>query len=271
MAALSPSCPTRAWQQAIAALGTIEFAERGFPGHDRFARIARSLVAPAYAALGARPRAADTPAESTVRRQLALALGLWGDEAVIADMRQRFSLYASDRAAETPDEQAVIIAVVARHADAATFGTLNALAVAAPDLASQQRDFAALALVADPELAAEALRMALSDEIPPQAEFLRLNMVTALAALHPQLSWDALNGNLNRLTARLTDTAQTFIAQSVPATYWHGIPGAVIDDFVQANVAPELADDIERGRETLHFLLTGQSRLVGQADALPLQ
>jgi aminopeptidase N len=267
VASLSADRDPRSWQQAISALGTIEFAERGLPGHDRFVAYARSLLAPAYAALGALPRSADTPAGRAVRRLLAQALGMWGDEAVVADMRRRFSLLATGRQTAAPEDQAVILAVVARNADAATFSTLNALAVAAPDMAARRREFAALAEVADPALAADAVRIALSDELPPQDDFLRLHMIVTLAALHPQLSWDALTANVGRLTSLLTDSAQTFIAQAVPAAYWRGLPQGDIETWVRAHVDAELSDDIARGLETARFQLAAQSRLVTQADA----
>ncbi len=269
VAALSPQRDPRSWQQAIGALGTIEFAERGLPGHERFVAHARTLLAPAYAALGSEARSGDTPAARAVRRELAQALGMWGDPAVVADMRRRFGLLASGARPATPEDQTMIIAVVARNADAATFSALRALAVAAPDMATQQREFAALAQVADPALAADAVHVALSDEMPPQDDFLRLNMIVALAGLHPQLSWDALTGNVGRLTSLLTDAAQTFIAQQVPAAYWHGLPADQIESWVRAHVAAELADDVERGLETARFRLAERSRLVVQADALP--
>lgn len=268
VATMGSSQDLRAWQQVLSALGTIEYAQRGAPGHRPFVAYAQSLLAPALATLGLESRPGETLAAQGLRRMLLQTLGLWGDEAVIAEMRRRFEQFAADQQSLLPDDRVMILAVVARHADAATFGRLHDLAVSAIDMADQQRDYAALALVSDAALAREVTRIALSDEMPPQAEFLRLNMIIALAGEHQQLSWESLSPNIDRLTALLTDSAQIFMAQTVPATYWSGLPLDELEKWVRAHVNEELTDDIDRGMETARFKLNEKASLVRQSDEI---
>jgi hypothetical protein len=59
--AMGTNLTTRAWQQIAAALGTIEYAERGTAGYEAFSACARAIIKPAAGRLGPAPQDADTP------------------------------------------------------------------------------------------------------------------------------------------------------------------------------------------------------------------
>jgi len=69
----------RAWDQITDALGTIEYDERGTPGHEAFAVYARSIIKPVAARLGWDARADETPGLQKLRRTVIEDLGSWGD------------------------------------------------------------------------------------------------------------------------------------------------------------------------------------------------
>jgi hypothetical protein len=97
-----------------------------------------------------------------------------------AAARARFEKFVQDRNALSPDDQPMVLSIIARNADAAAFEQLHAIAKSAKSETELRRDLLAMMDVADPQLAARAARIALSDEIPPQAASLRLQLVWAL-------------------------------------------------------------------------------------------
>jgi aminopeptidase N len=257
----------RAWEQIAGALETIEFAERATPGHDAFTAYARSLLAPAYARLGKNPKPGETPDLRRLRRMLFGDLGLWGDPAVLAEARLRFAAFEEDHKSIAPDDQGVMLAIVAHYADAATFERLHALAKGAHDAAELRRYYSALTQVADPALAERAAAIAISGELPPQAGTLSLGMVAELAREHQQLAWKTFTTNVDKLLAPMPSMAPLMIAQYAPQIFWQGVPLADIEAFARAHVPAQMSPVVERGLESARFELNRKERLVREADA----
>jgi aminopeptidase N len=257
----------RAWQQIVSALETIEDAERGASGNAAYLAYARSVLQPAFAALGFDARPGETPAAQHLRRALLRNLGVWGDTAVIAEMRRRFAVFMSDHRSLSPDDQEVVLGVVAHDADAALYDQLRALARSAADASEQQRDYMALAQVRDPQQAAQTAQIAISAEIPPQADMLRVMMVAELAHEHPQLSWTTFSANVDELLAHQANFEQLIIAQYAPQFFWNSMPLSDLETWVRAHVDAEMSPDVERGMETARFKLAEKENLVREADA----
>ena len=88
-----------------------------------------------YEQLGWQPKPGETPGVQRLRAKVIGDLGAWGDPEIIAEARRRFAEFVKDRSSMRPDEQAVVLSIVARDADAATFEQLHAIAKSA-----QRRD-----------------------------------------------------------------------------------------------------------------------------------
>jgi aminopeptidase N len=257
---------TRAWVQIAGALEVIEYAERGAAGHNAFAGYARSILRPAFDKIGWDANGGETPDVQELRRKLIGDLGVWGDPAIIAEARKRFAAFVIDHKAIPPDNQSVILAVVARYADAATFDQLRAVVKAAADETELERYYTAMMKVGDPDLAAVAAKIALSPEIPPQAEMLRFYMVSQLAHEHQQLAWKVLTSNSEVLLKPLTTFAPLVVAQYIPPSYWSGVPLSEVEGWVRAHVPAEMSAVADRGMETARFRLAERTALVGAAD-----
>jgi len=257
----------RAWVQIAGALETIEYDERGTPGHDAFLRYARSILKPAFDAVGWDARNGETPSVQELRQTLIADLGLYGDPAVIAEARKRFQAYLKDHSVIAPDNQAAILGVVARYADAATFDQIYTLAKTATDPAEMQRAYFALANVTDPKLAERVAKIALSSDIPPQAESLRLGLVASLAREHQRLSWKTFTDNTEQLTRASTTFAPIMIAQYLPQVYWSGVPLTEVESFARSHVPKEMSDVVDRGMESARFRLREKGSLVRETDS----
>jgi aminopeptidase N len=267
VAAMGTDLVPRAWEQISSALETIEYAERGMSGHEAFTNYARSILRPEFDRLGWNARSGETADVQQLRRGLIGDLGTWGDQGVIDEARRRFTAFLLDHRAIAPDDQPVMLSVVARYADAATFGQLHTLARATPDQSERTRFFSALMQVRDPQLATQAAQIALSTDIPPQVDSMRLNLVFELAPVHQQLAWLTFTQNSQALLKPHVLYGPLITAQDMPGHFWSGVPLAALEAWVRAHVPTEMSADIERGMETARFRLAEKSALVRQADA----
>jgi aminopeptidase N len=256
----------RAWVQISGALEAIEYAERGSKGHDAFIKYARSILKPAFDVVGWDARTGESPSIQELRQSLITDLGLWGDPAVIAEAHKRFHAFVDDRKAIVPDNQGSILSVVAHDADEATFNQLYAIAKSARDQTEMQRYFSALANVSDPRLAERVAKIALSSDIPPQAETLRLSLVASLSNQHQRLSWQTMTANLDVLTKGASTFAPLLIAQTLPQVYWSGVPLDEVETFVRAHVPQEMSEVVDRGMESARYRVARKSLLVREAD-----
>jgi aminopeptidase N len=265
-AAMGSDADSRAWQQIATALGTIEYSERGSAGHDAFAAYARSLLRPMGDRLGWDERPGETPDVQELRRTLLRDLGVLGDADVIAEARRRYQLFLKDHAAVRPDDQELVLGIVAQYADAATFEQLHGIARDEKDAGAQERYYTALMNVADDSLAQRAAAIALSGEIPPQSEQIRLGLIQVLGAQHPALAWQTVTANYDKLLAPFPKYAPLITAR-MPEFLWNGAPPADIESFVRAHLPAEMAPNVARGMETVQARLAQKQLLVREADA----
>lgn len=265
--AMGADFDARIWEQIAEALATIESDERGSAGHDAFAALARSMIEPVASQLGWDARSGETPDLQELRRTLIKNLGLWGDQAVIGEARRRFAAFVADHGAIAPDDQAMVLSIVARYADSSGFDQLHTIAKRAADETEQRRYFSALMDVGDPQLAKQAAAIALSDEIPTQGARWRMALVVHLAGLHKELSWSTFTDNAEMLLAPMPKYAPLIKAQYVPEDFWDCAPLEQIEAWVRAHVPAEMSDNIARGMETARFELAEKGMLVPAADA----
>jgi aminopeptidase N len=256
----------RAWEQIATALAQIEYAEQTAPGHDAFAAFARATLHPAFERLGWISKADENPDVQSLRRLLLGDLGKWGDPSVLNEARRRFAAFAKDHDTIAADDQQTILSIVATFADSATFEQLHAVARAAKNETELQRYYAVLMDVHDPDLARKASQIALSAEIPPQADALRLRLVSRLATEHQTLAWSVLTQNIKRLMAPYPKYAPLLTAEDVPQIFWSGVPLAEVERWVKAQVPAEMGPNVERGMESARFKLAQKKALIAAAD-----
>lgn len=265
--AMHADLDTRAWEQITQALGTMEHDERGAAGHGAFATYARSVIKPVAEQLGWNAKPGETPDVQRLRRTLIRDLGAWGDQSVIEEARRRFKVFLADHSTLGPDDQTVVLSIVAEYADAATFEQLHALAKAAGNEPELERYYSALMAVRDPALAAQAAQIALSPEIPPQADARRTQFIGQLAENNPQLAWRTFRDNSEKLLAPFAGDGPLIIAQYVPQLFWEGAPLAELESWIRAHVPAEMSSFIDRGMEKARFELDKKQALVAATDS----
>jgi aminopeptidase N len=268
VAALGDHPNERAWNQVLGAIDTIERAERGTSGHDAFLAWARRLGKPVAARMGTAAIGGEAAGIQRLRRNLSAHLGAWGDQDVVAEARRRFAAFVLDPGSLAPDDQAAVLTIVAQNADAATFEQLHQIAKAAKNETEVRRFYPILMRVRDPHLAELAAAIALSPEIPPQADVLRLGLVLSLAGEHPQLAWHTFTTHLDRLNAANPGNRPNVLAKIAPDIFWAGIPAATLHLWLEEHIEPGMADTLADSFRTVQFRQTEKARLLDEMAAV---
>ena len=125
-----------------------------------------------------------------------------------------------------------------------------------------RRYYSSLAAVRDPALAQKIAQIALSEEIAPQAESLRLQLIVRLAGEHPQLAWDVFRENSERLLKPQAANAPLTVADYLPEWFWRGVPIAEIETWVRAHVPSEMEPFVARGMDSAKFRVAEKQMLV---------
>ncbi|MFZ4877391.1 M1 family aminopeptidase [Janthinobacterium sp. Mn2066] len=258
----------RAWNQVIDVLSTIERFERNTSGHAAFVAYAGGLLKPVATRLGWQAASDETAGVQRLRRTVLSRLGAWGDQDVVAEARKRFATFVADRNSIAPDDQAMILTIVAQNADAATFEQLHAIAKSAVNETEVRRYYALLMRVRDPQLAARAAAIALSPEIPPQADVLRLGMVFGLNEENPQLSWKTFTENIDTLTAPNPGNRPDVLAKNAPAIYWNSVPLEQLSSWLKSHLDEGMAHRLANNMQYAHFKLDEKNRLLQAANGI---
>jgi hypothetical protein len=202
-----------------------------------------------------------------LRHTVLLDLGAWGDASTLAEARKRFVGFVADRNAVAVDDQPTLLSIVAINADQATFDQLHAIAKSAKNETKSRRYYAALMNVRDPKLAQQGLAIALSPEIPKQADRMRIRLVLDVAEYRPRLSWQAFTKNEARLMAPMSTFGPLFLAQYIPQSYWNAVPLPVLERWIKARIPAELAPELSRGMEGALLSVDKKTALTPAADA----
>jgi len=258
---------TRAWNQILGALNTIERDERSKPGHDAFTAYASALVHPLYDSLGWDPNPNDAPPVRQLRHAVIGSLGEWGDPGVIAEARKRFAAFIKDRSTLPPDEQSVVIDTVATYADQATFDQIHALAKSAKNETEGQRYFFALAMAKDPKLAEQAMEIGISSEIPPQAASSRPGFVFGTIDWNPALAFEFGKAHGKKIFEAMDGMNMVFIALYAPPAFADAAPLDQVQAWVTTLVPPGSDAFIQRGMASAKLAQQLRARIVQQADA----
>jgi len=171
-----------------------------------FQKFAIARLAPVFARIGwtARPGELDTIA--ILRNELIGVLSALDDAAVIEESRRRYAAQATDPAAVPGTLRKAILAVVARHADAAAWDQLHAAALGEKTALVRDQLYNLLASTQDEGLARRALELALTQE---PGETNSAAMLSHVAALHPDLAFDFGIAHLAAVNEKVDATSRS--------------------------------------------------------------
>ena len=239
-----PGADPKVWSQVAGIFADINNYYRGETERQaRFQRFASARLTPVLARVGWSARPGEQDAVAILREELIRTLSSLDDPVVITEARRRYGLQSSDPAVVPAALRRTILAVVARHADAATWDQLHAAARAEQSAVIKRELYSLLAQASDPGLVKQALALAMTDE--PGA-MISPEMVAAASNLHPDLAFDFAMANYDAVLKFVDATSQTeYFAQLAYAS----VDPAMIDK-VKAYAVAKLAEGSRRVADT---------------------
>lgn len=195
------------WEEIIRRLRFIDDLQIGRPGRERFQAYARSLLGPVFRRIGWEAKPGEAKSVSQLRSRLIFALGRFKDEAVIAEARGRFQAFLRNPQSLPADLREPVFYVVGRYSDRETFEQLHRLARQSQSTEEKQQFYWAMEGALDPKLAEENLKIALSDELPPEEAAFSLFSVAG-SGEHADLVWKFAQQHMKELTWKLSSFAR---------------------------------------------------------------
>jgi len=186
--ATSANADPEIWAEVAGSLVGLDQYYRGDKvRQQRFRAYATGQLKPVFARVGWDAKPGESTSTTLLRTQLIGALAELGDQDMLKEVRRRYDAQATDPKAVPAALRKTILAIVAQHADAATWDKLHAQAKAEKSPMMKDRLYRLLAIVKDKTLAQRALDMALTDE--PGATN-SAGMIGAVSWQHPEMAYD---------------------------------------------------------------------------------
>jgi aminopeptidase N len=176
------------WSEVAGSFTALDYYYRGDKARQqRFRAFATAQLRPVFARLGWQARPGESTSTALLRAQLIGTLAELGAPDMLAEVRRRYAAQATDPAAVPAALRKTVTAIVAQHADAATWEQLHAKARATTSPMIKDRLYRLLATAEDESLAKRALALALTGE--PGATN-SAGMIRGASWRHPELAYD---------------------------------------------------------------------------------
>ena len=232
------------WGKVAEVLAGLDRWYRADPaGQAVFRKFAVGRLAPVLGRVGWQAQAGELDTVAILRNDLIDALGVLGDEAVVAEARRRFSVQATDPSALPGPLRKTILGVVALHADAATWEQIRAAAQIEKSSLVKEQFFSLLASTRDAALAQRALELALTEE---PGETISASILSTVARRHPDMAFDFALANIAVVNLKVDASSRS--------RFFPGLAGGSIDPAMVGKVngyaTTHLNADARRDAET---------------------
>ncbi len=234
LAAATPDdADPQVWGEIADTFTAIDEYARGDARRETFRKYAIARLAPVLARVGWNAAEGEPATSAILRNTLINALGVLGDRAVVEEARRRYG--APDDPSSLPAAlRKTVLGVVARHADSATWDRLHAAARAETAPIVKDQLYFMLSSTEDEALARQALDLALTAE--PGATN-SAEMISRVAAEHPDLAFDFAVAHMKELEERLDATSRS--------RYFAGIAGRSADPAMLGKLSAYAAAHVD--------------------------
>lgn len=252
------------WTAVLSNLGTLDNLARGEPEQALIRRFVRGFVQPKFDQLGWLEKPGESAEERQLRALLAGALARSGDQAAIREARTRFARYLQDPASTSSEMLDFVLWTAGRHADAATFDALAKAVAAAENDEERNRLARALVAVQDPALAAGALRLALSPQVPASVAN---QMVNGVAREHPDQAWTFALANREALLGNADAVERNRVFADVVGASPEVRHADMMEDYVARHFGEDAQVEARRVGNGIRIRAVQKARLLPQLRA----
>ena len=210
----SPSLDPVVLDTIASRLQAINLLYEGLPGQAPFQAYGRRVLQPTFASIGWTAKPGEAQNVTLLRSSLLETLSDFNDAAVIAEARARFAAYLKDPATLSGDLRRNVLAIVAKHADAATWEQLLTLAKSAKSSLESARLYGLLATVHDRDLANRALALSMAAEVPVTT---RPTLLRVVSVYYPDMAMDFFVSHADAFNNLLEPTSRARFVPSLAA------------------------------------------------------
>ncbi|PYL52493.1 MAG: aminopeptidase, partial [Verrucomicrobia bacterium] len=238
----------------------------GEPTREKFQAYARSILRPTFDELGWEPRKNESPRESLLRASLIVALADLNDQEIIAACKKRFEKFVVDPASLAPDLREPVCFVVGQNADEATFNKLHELGMKTTSIEEKRNYYDAMAAARDPKLAAKALQVSLTDELPTSRALHNVGKAARYSG-HPDLVWDFAKANMKALLEKTDALGADTFAPSLFVFFSEKSRADELKTYAKSNLPDTSAKEVAKAVDEVEFRAEFKQRLVPQLNS----
>jgi len=233
---------------------------------EKFEVYARSILRPTFDELSWEPKKNESPRDSLLRASLIAALEDLNDQEIIAACQKRFEKFVVDPASLAPDLRASVCFVVGQNADDATWNKLHDLGLKTTSIEEKQNYYDALAGARDPKLAAKALQISLTDELPTSRALHNVGKVARYSG-HPDLAWDFAKANMKGLLEKTDALGANTFAPSLFVFFSEKARADELKTYAKSNLPATSAKEVAKAVDEVEFRAEFKQRIVPQLNS----
>jgi len=228
---------------------------------QRFDTFAIARLAPVLQQVGWTAREGENATIANLRAGLIDTLGALGDAATVAEARRRYAAQATEPLALPAAIRKSVMAVVAEHADAATWEALHRAALAEKSPMIKDQLYDVLASVGDATLARRALALAMTEEpgVTNSAA-----MLAQVARQHPEMAFDFALANIDKVNERVDASSRSRYFPRLAAGSSEPATIVKLDTYAAGNLAPGARRDADTAIAGI------RDRIKVRAERLPM-
>jgi len=235
----------------------------GDPVREKFQAYARSILQPTFDELGWEPKKNEISRDSLLRASLIVALGDLNDQEIIAGCKKRFEKFLVDPASLAPDLRASVCFVVGQNGDEAIWNKLHELGLKTTSIEEKQNYYDALAVARDPKLAAKALQISLTDELPTSRALHLVGKVERYSE-NPDLAGDFAKTNMKALIEKTDALGANTFAPSLFVFFSEKSRADELKTYAKSNLPATSAKEVAKAVDEVEFRAEFKRRLVPQ-------
>ncbi|MFC5740882.1 M1 family metallopeptidase [Dyella tabacisoli] len=229
-----------------------------------FRKFAIARLGPVFIRIGWQERPDEATSVKILRIELIGALSKLGDPAVVQESLRRYKAQASDPKALPAALRKSILAVVARHADAATWDQLHAEAKVEKTPLVKDELYGLLSIAEDKALAQRALDLALTDE--PGATN-SSGMISGVSRSHPELAFDFATAHIDQVNKKVDSSASSRYYPMLAATSLDPAMIGKVKAYADAHVAAGSRRDAETVMASIKYRVQVRNERLPVVDA----
>jgi aminopeptidase N len=205
--AATPAADPQVWGKIASIFRTLHGHYSGDRARQRlFDKFAIERLAPVFQQVGWNARDGENATIANLRAELIDTLSDLNDGTTVAEARRRYAGPATDPLVNPPALRKTIMAVVAAHADAATWDGLHRAALAEKSPMIKDQLYRLLASASNDALARRALELAMTDE-PGLTN--SAAMLAQVAQDHPEMAFDFALAHIDKVNERVDATSRS--------------------------------------------------------------